>query len=298
MQYSLTHLPKVTRDELISIRDGIKMTIPETMYIILFGSYAKGNYVPYDQRIEFGVRTYYKSDYDIFVITSDDADHAVILSKLQALSTIHYKKEFDYSKTPTIQFLTDTESSFAEAINDGRYFYSDIYKEGILLYAKKELIFEEKKELSSTEKRNLALEYFNQRFERGNSFLRSANHDFNDNDFKMASFHLHQAVENYLLAIILTSSLYTPKEHNLSRLLEISSRYTDAATDVFPALTPDEKRLLQLLEDAYVDGRYNPDFDVRQSDIVELLKKINQLQAVTNQFCTARIDEYATNSDI
>ena len=37
--------------------------------IILYGSYAKNKYVDYDQRVEFGVPTYYMSDYDILILT-------------------------------------------------------------------------------------------------------------------------------------------------------------------------------------------------------------------------------------
>lgn len=37
--------------------------------VILYGSYARNTHVDYDQRIEFGVPTYFMSDYDILILT-------------------------------------------------------------------------------------------------------------------------------------------------------------------------------------------------------------------------------------
>lgn len=38
--------------------------------IILYGSYARGGYVLWDERVEFGVHTSYQSDLDIMVVIS------------------------------------------------------------------------------------------------------------------------------------------------------------------------------------------------------------------------------------
>ncbi len=38
--------------------------------VILFGSYARGNYVLWDTNIEFGVHTSYQSDYDILLVVT------------------------------------------------------------------------------------------------------------------------------------------------------------------------------------------------------------------------------------
>ena len=59
-------------------------------------------------------------------------------------------------------------------------------------------------ELNFKEIRDLANQYFNERFEKANEFLDHASFDFGKERYKMASFMLHQAVENLYFAISLT----------------------------------------------------------------------------------------------
>ena len=70
MKKSIKHLPKRTQEELTVLLDLVCKSVDNCQMIILFGSYARGNYVLWDTKIEFGVRTSYQSDYDILVITN------------------------------------------------------------------------------------------------------------------------------------------------------------------------------------------------------------------------------------
>lgn len=45
--------------------------IEHCQMIILYGSYARGNYVLWDSKIEFGVVTSYQSDYDLLVVVAN-----------------------------------------------------------------------------------------------------------------------------------------------------------------------------------------------------------------------------------
>ena len=68
MKKSLAHLPKHKQDELMLIKDTILKEFPNAQMIILFGSYARGNWV--EETCKQGHIVYeYKSDYDILVIT-------------------------------------------------------------------------------------------------------------------------------------------------------------------------------------------------------------------------------------
>ena len=70
MKKSIKRLPKRTQEELTVLLDLVRKSIGNCQMVILFGSYARGNYVLWDTKIEFGVRTSYQSDYDILVITN------------------------------------------------------------------------------------------------------------------------------------------------------------------------------------------------------------------------------------
>lgn len=70
MKKSLSHLPKEKQVDLRLIAQYVVEALGDQCeMVILYGSYARGDYVEYDQRIEFGVPTYFMSDFDILVIT-------------------------------------------------------------------------------------------------------------------------------------------------------------------------------------------------------------------------------------
>lgn len=81
MKKSLSHLPPEKREDLRRIAQYISEALSRNCeMIILYGSYARGNYVDYDQRIEYGVHTYFMSDYDILVLTSKRINNQTINS--------------------------------------------------------------------------------------------------------------------------------------------------------------------------------------------------------------------------
>jgi len=291
MKKSLSHLPQEKREELKAIVNNILLEVPETQVIILYGSYARGNHVEYDQRTEYRVRTFFKSDYDIAVIT-EKSEHNHILSRLERVAEAFSKGRYYTNITP-IQFITENIDNFNQSIVEGRYFHTDIRTEGIQLYNSGKYKIARKRKLNFTEIHNLAQEYYEQRFERASSFVRSATHAYNDKDYKTAAFLLHQATENYLCAILLTGELYCPKEHSIMRLFSHTKRVTRETLEVFHSDTKDEERLLLLLEDAYIQARYNPDFEVKPDDIFLLFQRIKHLTEIAEKFCSERIEDYA-----
>lgn len=74
MRNSIAYLPKAKQNDLYYILQLIRTHLPQAEMVILFGSYARNSYVDYDERMEFGIPTCYRSDYDILVITSNITD--------------------------------------------------------------------------------------------------------------------------------------------------------------------------------------------------------------------------------
>lgn len=103
---------------------------------------------------------------------------------------------------------------------------------------------------------------------------------------------MHQATENFIKTIPLVYSLYGYKEHVLSYLIEKSKPHTLDLTSVSPCDTPEEKRLFDLLQRAYIEARYNPDFEVTKEDIDALIPKIERLRDIVEKVCKARFDYY------
>jgi len=108
----------------------------------------------------------------------------------------------------------------------------------------------------------------------------------------MASFHLHQSAENFLRTIPITFILYGHKSHDLSELMNAAKKHTPEIFKAFPRDTPEEKRLFDLLQRAYIESRYNPDFEITKADIDALLPKIELLRDVVEQVCNERLAYY------
>lgn len=291
MKSSIAYLPKDKQQELNFLVNEVLKRLPHTEFIILYGSYARDNYVRRGIRVEDGgIPTIKISDYDILVITSgiNSKKAETILDNVEDI--FFTGKDFDRD-TP-VQFINDDIKNFNKFIEESRYFYTQIKEEGIILYDSGKYKLARRRKLNFDEIKEQAQEYFDEKFERANGFLRQANHAYKDKDYRIASFDLHQACENYYYAIRLAFTLKNNKQHNLSKLSGSTKRYSDNLTTVFPQDTSEEKRLFTLLKSAYVDARYNPHFVVTKEDISALIPKVELLRDITETICVERIKNY------
>ena len=292
MKTSINYLPEQKRDELRRIVKCVLEVLPGCEMIILYGSYARNTYVDYDQRIEYGIRTCFMSDYDILVVTNTRFQRHVI-SHILSKATDNYYKGMNRNESTTVQFIDESIDDLNKAIDKNRYFYTDIKLEFIILYNSGRYKLARRRKQNYREIKELAEEYYNERFERGNEFLLGAIFYNEQGLHKMASFNLHQACENYYNSIILTFTLYSPKEHSLIKLSARAKTHSLESSKAFPRNTEEEKRLFDLLQDAYVQARYNLHFRVTKEDIEALIPKVELLRDITRQCCEERIKVYA-----
>jgi len=289
MKKSLAHLPEDKRYQLKAIVNRILEDLPQTQMIILYGSYARGNYVEYDQRVEFGIRTYYISDFDLLVATQ-----GIKCSKatdiLGRITNWHHKS---HPAGAPLQILQEDIVPLNKYISDRRYFYTDIKKEGIMLYDSGRFKLARRRKLNFQEIKQQAQEYYDEKYHRAELFNRQALYMYRDKEYVMASFNLHQAVENSFQSVELVHTLYNGKIHNLERLLDSVKKYSlDGYSRIFPRQTEEDERLFRLLQAAYIEARYNPKFMVTKEDIDALTPIIEQLLELTRQLCEERIKEY------
>ena len=72
MNSSLEHLPQHKQAELALVVETIRQKVDQLEMIILFGSYARGNWVE-DKYVEDGNTYEYKSDFDILAVTATES---------------------------------------------------------------------------------------------------------------------------------------------------------------------------------------------------------------------------------
>lgn len=286
MKTSLFHLPEHKQAELKAIKEALVPRYGEIEMIILFGSYARGNWVE-DKYVENG-RTYeYKSDYDLLIILSDDkkanADTFVqaVSSKLEALKL----------GTPVHPIFHGIDFVNA-ALSEGKYFFDDIKREGILLFNTSRYQLAEKRELSPLEIQKMAQADFEQWFESANEFFAASNFHFIRDKFKESAFQLHQATERFYGAIQLVFTGNKPKTHDLEILGGMAKACDMEFGKVFPKGDLQERMRFTLLRKAYVDARYKAEYQISKADLEWLAGRVQILRNLTEQICKQKIASF------
>lgn len=123
MKKSIKRLPKRTQEELTVLLDLVRKSIGNCQMVILFGSYARGNYVLWDSNIEFGVHTSYQSDYDILVVITGPAKQ--VEEKLHRI-TNKYHDLFADRRHAFPQFIVEHINTVNRNLEVSQYFFTDI----------------------------------------------------------------------------------------------------------------------------------------------------------------------------
>ncbi len=283
MIHALSHLPVEKQTELKHITTQLQ-TCKGVEMVILFGSYARGNWVEH-MYSEKGTTYEYKSDYDILVVTTHDdlRNNHKIENKLTQTIAGHVLTR--------VSLIFHSVKHLNQALTMGNYFFKDIKKEGVVLYDSKIYTLNNPKKLSAKESQQKAQEYFNQWYISASDFLEGYEFYLSKNKFHIAAFQLHQSVERYYTAILLVFTDYRPKQHDLQRL-DLRVRNCDQRFNVFPQTTEEDKHLFELLQRAYIDARYKMDeYSISKEELVYLANTVNTLKALTKDICTQKIVE-------
>lgn len=294
MKRSIRFLPPRKRQDLQQLTALIREQVKQVEMIVLFGSYAKNKYVDYDQRIEFGTPTYYMSDYDIAILTRKPIG-AVEYSLYEKIKDRFFEnKNRPFHTHP--QFVNYGIDDFNYALTKAHYFETEIKRDGVILYDSGTYKLARRRTLDYIEIKERAQKYYKEKSACIDDFVIACNSLYNLARYKRAAFQLHQSVENLLRTIPMVFILYGHKSHDLSELMNAAKKHTTDIFKAFPRDTAEEKRLFDLLQRAYIESRYNPDFEITKADIDALLPKVEQLRDIVDKVCRERIAYYDSQS--
>jgi HEPN domain-containing protein/predicted nucleotidyltransferase len=253
----------------------------------LFGSYARGNWVE-DVYTEGHITYEYKSDFDLLVIVRDGRyAHSINLWD-KVKNTIHGRKSIQTWATLIVHDVKEVN----KALSRGQYFFTDIKKEGVLLYDAQRFELAQAQKLSPQERQQTAEEDFKYWFKSASGFLKQFGYAFKTRNYNIAAFELHQATERFYMTILLVFTHYKPKEHDIKVLGKRVSNLDPRFLPVFPRTTPEDKRLFELLQKGYIGARYNPQYKITRKELEYLAGRVKQLQKLTKALCRERIDSY------
>ena len=291
MKRSIKHLPKRTQEELNTLLELITQHVSRCGIVILYGSYARGGYVLWDEKVELGVHTSYQSDYDMMIVVSNSGVKYVE-DKLRTKVIPKYHKAFAHRRHASPQFIVEYIDTLNKALEKSQYFFTDIIKEGIKVYDTKEFKLAKPRELSFKEIKEVAEFEFNIHYPDGETFLEQGYFLFEKEKYKIASFDLHQSVERFYNAIGLVFTNYRPHTHKLNELGAQIKAYSRDLVSVFPMNTDFEKRCFNLLCRAYIEARYNRSFVITKDELTYMLERIEILKDITLRICTEKIASY------
>lgn len=232
----LSHLPGNKIKELEIVTQRIAGTQKAEM-VILFGSYARGYYK--EQR---GKTKGKKSDYDILVITTNYNTEQELRAKLRGIFGdigVH------------VQLIVETIDFVNTNLEEKQYFFSDIKREGKILYNSGKYELAGSQKLTPTRRREIAKEDFKNWYGTAKKMIDSVRADF-----RLAAFDLQQVAEIRYTAIEMVFSHYNPYEHDLSVLRRRALEFDRRAAEALPYETDRQRELFDHLNFAYIGGRY------------------------------------------
>jgi predicted nucleotidyltransferase/HEPN domain-containing protein len=295
---SLDHLPDAKRRELARIveilfaefEDALKgrnaphRKAGRILKIILFGSYARGDWV--DDPVGG-----YKSDYDLLVVVNHDELADTLEYWGAADDHLLRAYQIAHELTAPANFIVHSLSDVNKQLKKGRPFFVDIVRDGIALYEAPDHPFEHAEPLSAEAARKEAQGYFDEWFESASRFLQYGHDGIEKGWNKEAAFQLHQATERLYHCVLLVLTLYSPKSHKLNFLRSQAEQTAPMLIATWPRETRFEQRCWELLRRAYVDARYSPHYKISGEELAWLNERIALLQKTVETVCRERLGE-------
>lgn len=290
MKRSLSHLPAGKREEIAEVVRVIRDTA-EVELVVLFGSYARGDWR--DEEWHEGHVIYeYHSDYDLLVVVANRKK--LWRNRLGGQLAEAVAKRAQGVSTKASIVARDI-GELNQKLSDGECFYTEILKQGIVLYDSKTIKLTKARKLTPQERLKFAKRDFNAYYASATDFWNHFRYAFGRSRYKIGAFHLHQAVENYLNAVLLVYTRDRPRVHDLSKLQRLSASLDSRFLDVFPQGTDEERKRYRLLCEAYISARYDPNWSVRRADLAYLEKRVRKLRLLARKSCREKMDSFRGN---
>ncbi len=290
MKKLLAHLPKEKQTELMLITEKICDIAPEVEMIMLFGSYARGDWVDGPHVQGRGRLTISKtSDYDIFVITrfGYTARDTELWDKV--------KTELAKMDLSTIVRILPRDIEFVNfKLQQGQYFFTEIVNDAIILYDSGEVELSDRKPLDPARTKEAAQGNFDDVFLAGKEFYMFYEVGMKKHKYKRAAFMLQQATEFSYKSVLLIFGNECPQEHHLDVLGDLAVDYCPELAGILPRETEEERELFELLDYAYIGGRYDCFYKITKKQLEQLGPCVKKLHEVTEKACKEKIESFVT----
>ncbi|MBX5041162.1 nucleotidyltransferase and HEPN domain-containing protein [Rhizobium lentis] len=300
MKSSLDHIPLRKQREISRVleilheefEDALKEGTAEfkkrgrILKIILFGSYAKGGWVdePFTMKG-------YRSDFDLLIVVNNRklCDFAEYWHKA-ADRLIH-----DTSIETPVSFIVHSRREVNTYLKEGQYFFSDIRREGIVLYELDDEPLAEPNLLTSEDRLRLASEHFQHRYSAARNLISLASSAIGGLMLNEAAFLMHQSIEQAYSCVLLTLTNYSQPSHNIKFLRSLAEEQDRRLAEAFPRDQHRERAWFNTLNEAYVKARYSRHFEISEEALGWLAEQTALLLELVKTVCFEHLDRLRRN---
>ncbi|UWU14562.1 HEPN domain-containing protein [Rhizobium sullae] len=291
----LDHLPDKKRRELARVLQILffeveqfratklsgKKAAGKVLMVLLYGSYARGDWV--EDR-----SSGYRSDYDLLIVVNTKSfaeEHELWEALEERLLQEQISHRIETPVIPIVHCLADVNDQLAR----GRPFFTDIARDGIVLYEEPGHPLAQPKALTPEEAKAEAQRYFDQWYQLSIEALTGAELMLGQKIWRDGAFMLHQATERAYHCVLLTLTLYSPKSHRI-RVLRSQAESADARlVSAWPRDSRFARRCFELLSRAYVEARYSSKYTISDEELQWLVTHVKDLQALVEMICQERL---------
>lgn len=298
MKTSIDHLPEKKQRELGRIMDILHEEFDDALAdsstefkkkgrilkAILFGSYARGDWVDEPHTMKG-----YRSDYDLLIVVNN--------RKLADFAYWYKAKDrLDRDRgvnTPT-NLIVHSRREVNTALREGQYFFTDIRRDGIVLYELDDEPLADPRPLSPADAYATANEHFHERLSGASMMLETAELQLIKSEKsevwrKGAAFSLHQAIEHAYAALLLVITNYSPPSHKLSFLRALAEEQDRRLAEAWPRDQQRYRAWFNTLNEAYVKARYSKHYVVSEEALVWLGERTVELHRLVEEVCRAHL---------
>ncbi|MBA4806895.1 nucleotidyltransferase and HEPN domain-containing protein [Brevundimonas sp.] len=280
-QSELRHVVDVIRDsfeEAISTRRAERLKNGRILKIILYGSYARGDWV-HDP-----VGRYF-SDFDLLVIV----DHEDLTDGEFWFDATNRTMPGEGEIRTPVSIIVHSLDDVNEQLDRGRYFFADILRDGVILYDTPASKLHKPATIKAKAALAEAEEFFAEWMASSQDFSEVAAFCVMQDKPKMAAFNLHQATEHLYHCLLLVVTLYSGKAHNLAFLRKKAEGIDARLAAAWPRETKFERRCFELLREAYVKARYSKHYKISREELDWLTERVEILRGLTTTTCQERL---------
>ncbi|QYC09323.1 HEPN domain-containing protein [Brevundimonas nasdae] len=295
MKSDLDHLPARQQQELAHVRTTLLTEFEaalrkgaggtsdwrkggQVLKIILFGSYARTDWV---DEPENG----YLSDFDLLVIVS----HPKLTDIADYWWVAENKIMSDPSVGRIVNIIVHDLAEVNQAIGRGEYFWTDIVRDGVMLYEMPGHPLAVAKPMTPKDAVEMAQQHFNVWFSKIEESLVGAEFYIGRGNRKDAAYNLHQAAERAYICFLLVHTFYFPRSHNIKFLRSLAEDVDKRLIEAWPREQKIDRRRFETLKRAYVEARYSDQYDISVDDLEALAMCARRLRTLVGETCQAKL---------